>query len=201
MVSEAPSDLTLTTLPGQSHTLPEWLTTFHLVTVLLDPFTSESAWLLPSVARILRTYDEADCRVALVATCTPEEATQFLGPYAKEFLTFADPQRTFVKGLGVERLPAIVHIRQDLSVAGAAEGWDPGRHFPHGGNQMSLALVAGLGLGGCEAYPGFFGAFGGYADDCEVSGGWMPAPQRPGIGFEGQEHLHALMREVARDWC
>ncbi len=125
MVSEAPSDLTLTTLPGQSHTLPEWLTTFHLVTVLLDPFTSESAWLLPSVARILRTYDQADCRVALVTTCTPEEATQFLGPYAKEFLTFADPQRTFVKGLGIERLPAIVHIRQDLSIAGSAEGWDP----------------------------------------------------------------------------
>ncbi|KWV43943.1 hypothetical protein AS156_24495 [Bradyrhizobium macuxiense] len=88
----------------------------------------------------------------------------------------------------------------DLVKELAADGWDYSRHFPHGGNQMSLALVAGLGLGGCEAYPGFFGAFGGYADDCNVSGGWMPAPQRPGIGFEGQSRLHALMREVAADW-
>ena len=125
MVTEAPSDLTLTTLQGQSHTLPEWLTTFHLVVVVLDPFTSESAWLLPSVTRILRTYDQADCRVAVLATCTAEEAQQFLGPYAKEFLTFADPDRSFVKGLGFERLPAIVHIRQDLSIAGSAEGWIP----------------------------------------------------------------------------
>ena len=99
VVTAAPSDLTLTTLRGQSHTLLEWLTTFHLVAVLLDPFTSESAWLLPSVARILRTYDEADCRVALVVTCTAEEAHQFLGPYAKEFLTFVDPDRAVVKGL------------------------------------------------------------------------------------------------------
>ena len=82
----------------------------------------------------------------------------------------------------------------------AAEGWGHDRHFPHGGNQMSLALVAGLGLGGCEAYPGFFGAFGGYADDSRMSDGWMPSPQRPGIGFEGQSRLYALMREVAADW-
>lgn len=82
----------------------------------------------------------------------------------------------------------------------ASEGWDPSRHFPHGGNQMSLALVAGLGLGGCEAYPGFFGAFGGYADDCDMVDGWMPSPQRPGIGFEGQSRLYALMRDIAGDW-
>lgn len=88
----------------------------------------------------------------------------------------------------------------DLVTELATDGWDCSRHFPHGGNQMSLALVAGLGLGGCEAYPGFFGAFGGYADDSQVSDGWMPAPQRPGIGFEGQGRLHALMREVAVGW-
>jgi hypothetical protein len=125
VVSEAPSDLTLTTVRGQSHTLPEWLTTFHLVVVALDPFTYESAWLLPSVARILRVYDEADCRVAILVTCSTEEAVQFLGPYAEEFLTFADPDRSFVKAVGLERLPAMVHLRQDLSIAGAAEGWNP----------------------------------------------------------------------------
>ena len=77
------------------------------------------------MARVLRNYEDADCRVALVATCPPTEAKQFLGPYAEQFLTFADPDREVVKGLGLERLPALVHIRQDLSVAGAAEGWHP----------------------------------------------------------------------------
>ena len=61
---------------------------------------------------------------------------------------------------------------------------------------MSLALVAGLGLGGCEAYPGVFGSFGGFADDTRVEDGFVHPPQRPGIGFEGHGALHALMRSV-----
>lgn len=98
---------------------------FHLVLGILDPFTSESAWLLETVARIFRAYDQADCRVALTVTCSSDEAHQFLGPYAEEFLTFADPNRETVAKLGLARLPALVHIRQDLSVAGASEGWNP----------------------------------------------------------------------------
>jgi hypothetical protein len=121
-------------------TLREMLTTFHLVTVVLDPFTAESAWLLPTVGRILRVYDESDCRVSLTLTCDEVGARQFLGPYAKEFLTFADPDRAVVKALGLSSLPALVHIRQDLSVAGAAEGWDPDawREITEG---LSLALA------------------------------------------------------------
>ena len=125
MVDEAPGDLTLQTARGPAATLDQWLTTFHLVVVALDPYTPESAWLLPTATRILRVYDEADCRVGLLATCDTDDANAFLGPYAKEFLTFVDPDRAVVKALDLERLPAIVHIRQDRSVAGAAEGWDP----------------------------------------------------------------------------
>lgn len=125
MSNDAPGDLALKPINGSPHTLSQWLTTFHLVVAALDPFTSESAWLLPTVARIFRVYDQADCRVALLVTCTEEQAQQFLGPYAREFLTFTDADREAVKGLGLERLPALVHIRQDLSVAGVAEGWHP----------------------------------------------------------------------------
>ena len=125
MVTEIPGEVELQALKGSPLPLRGWLTTFHLVTAVLDPYTYESAWLLPTVARIFRVYDEADCRVALTVTCSPEEATQFLGPYAEEFLTFTDPDRSFVKAAGIERIPALVHVRQDLSVAGAAEGWDP----------------------------------------------------------------------------
>ncbi|MGK2957510.1 MAG: hypothetical protein ACSLFB_03745 [Acidimicrobiales bacterium] len=125
VVIDAPAELELTPINGDTTTLQQWLTTFHLVLVILDPYTNESAWLLPTVARTLRVYSDADCRVGLLTTSSAEEARQFLGPYAQEFLTFADPDRSVAKGLGLSKLPAIVHIRQDLSIAGFAEGWDP----------------------------------------------------------------------------
>jgi L-alanine-DL-glutamate epimerase-like enolase superfamily enzyme len=68
--------------------------------------------------------------------------------------------------------------------------------FPHGGNQMTLAIVGGFGLGGCEAYPGVFGPFAGFADDAKVEDGLIELPQRPGIGFEAQNALYAIMREL-----
>jgi D(-)-tartrate dehydratase len=76
-------------------------------------------------------------------------------------------------------------------------GWARDSLFPHGGNQMSLAIAAGFGLGGAESYPGVFGAFGGFADDATVEDGFLPLSDRPGIGFEGQAALYALMRPLA----
>ena len=75
-------------------------------------------------------------------------------------------------------------------------GW--GRHsiFPHGGNLMTLAIVAGFGLGGCEAYPGTFGVFAGFADDSKVIDGKINLSERPGIGFEGQNALYELMKNI-----
>ena len=75
-------------------------------------------------------------------------------------------------------------------------GFDRTQLFPHGVNQMSLAVAAGLGLGGAESYPGVFGAFGGFADDARVENGFMTLPDRPGIGFEGQAALYGLMRRL-----
>ena len=76
-------------------------------------------------------------------------------------------------------------------------GWKRGSLFPHGGNQMSLHVAGGFGLGGAESYPGVFGAFGGFADDARVEGGFIKLPSRPGIGFEGQAALYRIMRELA----
>ena len=47
----------------------------------------------------------------------------------------------------------------------ARHNWPRSGLFPHGGNQMSLAIAGGFGLGGAESYPGVFGAFAGFADD------------------------------------
>ena len=76
-------------------------------------------------------------------------------------------------------------------------GWNRGALFPHGGNQMSLAMAAGFGLGGAESYPGVFGDFGGFADDARIDGGMISLSDRPGIGFEGQQRLFRIMRELA----
>jgi L-alanine-DL-glutamate epimerase-like enolase superfamily enzyme len=76
-------------------------------------------------------------------------------------------------------------------------GWQRASLFPHGGNQMSLAIAAGFGLGGAESYPGVFGAFGGFADDAKIENGAITLSDRPGIGFEGQAALCRIMRELA----
>ena len=40
-------------------------------------------------------------------------------------MVFVDPDRTLITSLGLEQLPALVHIRQDTSLGAVAEGWDP----------------------------------------------------------------------------
>ena len=79
----------------------------------------------------------------------------------------------------------------------AKHGWSRTSLFPHGGNQMSLAMAAGFGLGGAESYPGVFGDFGGFADDARIENGTISLSDRPGIGFEGQANLYKIMRELA----
>jgi D(-)-tartrate dehydratase len=79
----------------------------------------------------------------------------------------------------------------------ARRGWPRSSLFPHGGNQMSLAIAAGFGLGGAESYPGVFGDFGGFADDARIENGTITLSDRPGIGFEGQAGLYKIMRELA----
>jgi D(-)-tartrate dehydratase len=78
-----------------------------------------------------------------------------------------------------------------------ASGWLRACLFPHGGNQMSLAIAAGFGLGGAESYPGVFGDFGGFADDARIEGGYISLSECAGIGFEGQARLYRIMRELA----
>ncbi|HZP75520.1 MAG TPA: enolase C-terminal domain-like protein [Pseudolabrys sp.] len=78
----------------------------------------------------------------------------------------------------------------------ARRQWPRRSLFPHGGNQMSLAIAAGFGLGGAESYPGVFGDFGGFADDAKIEDGFITLSDRPGIGFEGQAALYKIMREL-----
>lgn len=125
MASDPPQDLVLTPINGDPKTVREWLTTFHLAFVCLDPYTYESAWLLETAGRILKTFEQSDARTAFLVTCSERDARGFLGPWAVDLLTFADPDRVAVKALGLERMPAFVHLAMDGTIENAAEGWDP----------------------------------------------------------------------------
>jgi L-alanine-DL-glutamate epimerase-like enolase superfamily enzyme len=76
-------------------------------------------------------------------------------------------------------------------------GWSWRRCIPHGGHQMSLAIAAGLGLGGNESYPDVFQPYGGFPDGTRVENGVVTLPELPGIGFEAKSALYSVMRELA----
>jgi L-alanine-DL-glutamate epimerase-like enolase superfamily enzyme len=76
-------------------------------------------------------------------------------------------------------------------------GWSPSRCVPHCGHQMSLAIAAGLGLGGNESYPDLFQPYGGFPDGVRIENGYVTLPELSGIGFEGKADLIAEMRTLA----
>ena len=90
----------------------------------------------------------------------------------------------------------LVEYLRTLKMLGA-HGWSSRRCIPHGGHQMSLAIAAGLGLGGNESYPDLFQPYGGFPDGVRVVDGYVDLPPLPGIGFEGKADLHAEMRALA----
>jgi L-alanine-DL-glutamate epimerase-like enolase superfamily enzyme len=74
--------------------------------------------------------------------------------------------------------------------------WSPTRCVPHGGHQMSLAIAAGLGLGGNESYPDLFQPYGGFPDGARVENSIVTLPELVGIGFEGKADLYAEMKAL-----
>src|SRR5436190_17351255 len=106
------------------------------------------------------------------------------------------PERNDVIQVDPPQAYGIVQYARTLAML-ERHGWPRRALFPHGGNQMALAIAAGFGLGGAESYPGVFGAFGGFADDARLEGGYITLSNRPGIGFEGQSALYSIMHALA----
>lgn len=123
-VADAPPDLVLDSLRGDGYPLRDWLTSYPLLLVGIDPYTHESAWILETAGRFLDHYAPSDIRVGWLATTDEEGCRQFFGPWAERFLTFPDPDREAVVALGFERLPGLVHVRADGHLT-VANGWDP----------------------------------------------------------------------------
>ena len=124
MAKNPDPSLKLTSLKGVTRTLDDWATMFHLTLVILPSRPEASDW-LPVARRIFRVFGDADCRAGYCVTGPPVVARRILGDAADEALAFVDPDRALVQSLGLERLPAFVHLAQDTSLVAAAEGWDP----------------------------------------------------------------------------
>lgn len=123
-VASAPEELVLDSVRGQGYVVRDWLTSYPLLMVALDPYTHESAWILETAGRFLRHFSPADVRTAWLCATDDEGCKQFLGPWQEEFLTFADPEKDAIKALGFDRLPGLCVINPDLSVE-MSNGWDP----------------------------------------------------------------------------
>ena len=119
----------------------------------------------------------------LYSTQDVENLVRFGGFRADRDIIQVDPPQAY----------GIVQYSRTLDML-VRHGWPRSAMFPHGGNQMSLHIAGGFGLGGAESYPGVFGDFGGFADDARVEEGYLRLPERPGIGFEGQAALYRIMR-------
>ncbi len=123
--TKLPDTLNLQALGAEARELSEWLTTFHLAAVVLDPYTNESSWVLKSALRILEELRGCHARVCLIVTAGEDDTNAFLGPIARDFLTFCDADRSIVRELGLSTLPAFTFIRVDGTLAASAEGWNP----------------------------------------------------------------------------
>lgn len=116
--------LELTSIKGRTRPLDDWLTTFHLCLVVL-PGRPDASPYVRLGRRALDVFRGADCKTAFLVTGNEHGARRLLGPAVDQYVVFLDPERAFVKSLGLERIPAFVHLRADTTLVDAAEGWDP----------------------------------------------------------------------------
>jgi hypothetical protein len=116
--------LPLTCLTGATRTLDDWTTVFNLALVVL-PDRPEARAFVPVIERIFATFGDSDVRTVVCVPSTAAVARRILGDTADRWLVFVDPDATLAANLGLERLPALVHLRQDTTLAGSAQGWSP----------------------------------------------------------------------------
>src|SRR5262249_40125670 len=116
--------LEITSLRGTTRTLDDWTTVFSLALVVL-PDRPEGKVFIPVIDRIFATFGDSDVRTVVCVPTTASVTRRILGNSADKWLVFCDPEKSFVRSLGLDRLPAFVHLRQDTTLVAAAQGWSP----------------------------------------------------------------------------
>ena len=116
--------IALTNLTGTTRTLDDWTTMFHMVLVVL-PDRLEGAQYVPIAERIFAVFGDSDAKVGFLVPGPAPMANRLLEGARGPANVFLDPDRALIASLGLERLPALVHLRQNATLANVAEGWDP----------------------------------------------------------------------------
>ena len=114
----------ITSYKGVTRTLDDWATVFNLAIVVL-PDRPEGAWFVSVIDRIFATFGDSDVRTIVCVPTTAPIAKRILGDAVDRWLVWCDADRAFVESLGLERLPAFLHLRQDTTLVTAAQGWSP----------------------------------------------------------------------------
>ncbi len=124
MAQNPDPNIALANLAGKARSLDDWATVFQLAIVMLPPRPEASAF-RPVIARIFATFGDADARTVIWIPGPKSMARKILGDLADEYLVWCDPDQALARSLGLERLPAFVHLRQDTTLVAAAQGWSP----------------------------------------------------------------------------
>lgn len=125
MATDPSPDIELADLSGYTAPLGARLSMFNMLSVVIDPYTHQSGWIIPTAARLFAHYQEADIRCGFIVASDAEGARSYLASYADNHQVLLDPDRALIASMELQSLPALVHIRQDASLAASAEGWDP----------------------------------------------------------------------------
>jgi hypothetical protein len=120
-----PSDLVVSSLSGQARPLSQWTTNFHLALFCVDPYSGASGRILETALEIGKVFRGSAARVTFLSCADAADTKVFLGPIVKDWFCMIDPDRAFVKAMGLTTLPAFAVVRQDCSLMAAAEGWSP----------------------------------------------------------------------------
>ncbi len=124
MAKNPDPNLALSNLHGVTRSLDDWATIFNLAIVMVPARTEATAW-NSVIERIFATLGDSDVRTMVWVPSTPAIARRILGALVDRYLVLCDPDQTLATSLGIERLPAFVHLRQDTTLVGAAQGWSP----------------------------------------------------------------------------
>jgi len=116
--------LPITSYTGITRTLDDWATVFTLGIIVL-PDRPEGSLFVPVIERIFATFGDSDVRTVVCVPSTPAITKRIVGDAVDRWLVWCDADRALVESLGLECLPAFVHLRQDTTLVAAAKGWSP----------------------------------------------------------------------------
>jgi hypothetical protein len=124
MAQNPDPQISITSYAGVTRTLDDWATVFNLALIVL-PDDPDGASFIPVIDRIFATFGDSDVRTIVCVPSTAAITKRILGDRLEKWLVWCDADKVLVSSLGLERLPAFVHLRQDTSLVSAAQGWSP----------------------------------------------------------------------------